>query len=277
MENILDVIQVGDLFSIQLDNGIFGLVHVIRSGENGPYGKETMLFVGLDFFSKGRPQLRDFVQEFPPVMKRISFDNSNSPFALYIPVDFIEDIENQNLNRFEKLGNVKPNVEESQLETNEGGMFDFVPNMMLTEWRWRYDRENLVQDVENMKKRLSLENRNKERELNRKLKNTTLKDLLNEKRFECWDRLVDANVVKQVQDAWKESIARVIELGADAPSAQVMNILRDLIMKINEIDNTNDGFIETEEREDLFVEFLKITRILKLGDAGSNFDKWRTW
>jgi len=67
------------------------------------------------------------------------------------------------------------------------------------------------------------------------------------------------------------------QLGENPPEVEVMQVVKDVVIKINELNIKQNHFIETMEREDLYEFIDAAARIAGLESEEDITEEWREW
>ena len=249
-----------------LEDGRFGACRVIQK-DPMILGIERILVAATPWIGSSKPELSE------PLLKKILLLNhhnwSNKPAILWISDTAPSD--------FKLIGSLKPSAAEEQIPCSSFHNWDFFPFSVLMQWRWDNDREAVMkEDEERQQKETNLREveANKRREY---LSKITLKELQNKKRFKNWEGYVTEIVLEAARNIFRGTIDAVIDLGPDASDESILDKLKWCIISLNNLDADHDGFIETEEREDLCAEFEEIVHASGLGHYKDLVDEWREW
>ncbi|WP_270340729.1 hypothetical protein [Bacillus mobilis] len=72
-------------------------------------------------------------------------------------------------------------------------------------------------------------------------------------------------------------INNLVQLGENPTEAKVMQVVKEVVLKINELNIEHDQFIETMEREDLYEFIDAAARIAGLESEEDITEEWREW
>ena len=75
----------------------------------------------------------------------------------------------------------------------------------------------------------------------------------------------------------RQAIAQLLALRPGARPASKMKVLKDCVTAFNRLDDENDHFIETVEREDLCEQLEEIAHACGLGHRAREVHAGRTW
>lgn len=81
------------------------------------------------------------------------------------------------------------------------------------------------------------------------------------------------NATNKVLDTY---INNLQQLGENPTEAEVMQVVKEVVIKLNELNIEHNHFIETMEREDLY-EFIDAARIAGLESEEDITEEWREW
>ncbi|QKE73858.1 hypothetical protein HPK19_14015 [Arthrobacter citreus] len=82
------------------------------------------------------------------------------------------------------------------------------------------------------------------------------------------------NATNEVLDSFINSLEK---LGAKPPEAEIMKIVKDVVIKFNELNEQYDYYIETMEREDLCEFIDTAVSIAGLETDDDITEEWREW
>jgi len=95
------------------------------------------------------------------------------------------------------------------------------------------------------------------------------------KLFSEWEGHVPAEMVAASRNVMLETADKLEALGPEPDRDQARGILRDCIVAFNELDEANDHWIATIEREDICAEFDQLAELAGFDDEPELADEWR--
>jgi hypothetical protein len=262
-----DFPTAGTVFAMPLADGRTGICRVVRfRGRSGGIDFLSVLVAASDWVSDGPPSLND-----PAVRRILSLKQhlKGSPCLTWIlelpPVTF------------QKLGQIEASNQDAEARSNSYGSWEGLADAVLMEWRWEHDRERV--DAENaVRLATSLSKRAEARQARGAyLSTVSFPKLLAKELFPTW--------IECPSEAAKEECERIIQSLINALAANTRSLTRPFVSaqlqkcveKLNEFNAQNGNFIETDEREDLFMLFEEIMNAAKHPDLVQDIDKWRDW
>jgi len=175
------------------------------------------------------------------------------------------------------LGQIEASNQDAEARSNSYGSWEGLADAVLMEWRWEHDRERV--DAENaVRLATSLSKRAEARQARGAyLSTVSFPKLLAKELFPTW--------IECPSEAAKEECERIIQSLINALAANTRSLTRPFVSaqlqkcveKLNEFNAQNGNFIETDEREDLFMLFEEIMNAAKHPDLVQDIDKWRDW
>ena len=91
-----------------------------------------------------------------------------------------------------------------------------------------------------------------------------------------WTDLVEEGTANKGRKLIKDLVTKLLKLG-DAKPERKLKLFSTCVSKLNALDEANDGFIATAEREVLLDELQAIAVAASLGDLREELDDWRDW
>ncbi|NDI35370.1 hypothetical protein [Chengkuizengella sediminis] len=82
------------------------------------------------------------------------------------------------------------------------------------------------------------------------------------------------NAVNETLDAYIDCLKRI---NSNSKEKEIMNCVKKVVLKLNDLDEEYDYFIETMEREELYEFIDKGARIAGLECDGDITEEWRDW
>ena len=143
----------------------------------------------------------------------------------------------------------------------------------LAEWRWAHDGAAVM--AEDAVEATAAEAR--QADANRANGAITLESFQKRKLFADWEGHVPRKMIAAARKLVKETAARLAALGPKLPRRKARAILRDCVVAFNELDEANDHWIETTEREDIVDAFDILARLAGFADEPELADEWRDW
>jgi hypothetical protein len=178
---------------------------------------------------------------------------------------------------FKVLGKTQPTAEDAALTCNSWGYWVGLANDVLRQWRWDHDREAMLEED-----RVEEEQGEREREAQQRERNkpVPLATLRKERLLPDWADLdLPPAVLRKVRAILRGAIDGLIALGPKPKRAAAMKVFQACTEALNELDEANEHFIETIEREDLCAAIDRMARSvgIKTKKMESVADQWREW
>ena len=123
------LVRVGDVFSIPLENGLYGACRVLRIGDpHGIFG-DGPLVAACQWVGQHLPE----ITELRNLLADRSFGGQGQPIVKWLhgspPREFV------------LVGQLQPTVEEQSLEILRGSTWEHFRDFILYEWLWEHDRQ----------------------------------------------------------------------------------------------------------------------------------------
>jgi len=174
---------------------------------------------------------------------------------------------------FVRVGHIPPSEADLAADVLHYVVWSAITEQVLAEWRWAHDREAVMAD--DLANAAAAEQR--QAEANRAKAAITLASFQKRMLFADWEGHVPRKMIVAARKVMKETAARLAALGPTPPRRKARAILRDCVVAFNELDEANDHWIETTEREDIVDAFDILARLAGFADEPELADEWRDW
>jgi hypothetical protein len=177
---------------------------------------------------------------------------------------------------FRLVGNLPPSDRETALSVNSVSTWESFPKKLLAQWRWDHDREGFLAEAE---ANAAARKADAERRRRAELSALTYDRFLKRRLFANWleSEYPPRKLVLASRKILLDSARRLKEMGPHARRTSKRKVLRECIEAFNALDEANDHFIETEEREAICEQFYALATLAGLSDEPELADEWREW
>lgn len=246
-------------------------------------GSKSIVVAVLDGVFEKMPTLEQVLTCNILRMNRYSFENYEAVFGFAKSWWSNSDLEQMKL-----LGQTSISSDEMKRAhshfMNEAGSviagLSFASNAVEGEWRWTNDQDLLLEEDEKLSaRRIANEKAEKERYENR-LKNLTWDQLLSETLLERWtgnSPFPNEVFTAGARRVLRKTILEIQELGDKSKKKDVRAILKSCVTWFNQADETHNGPIETEEREDICRVLEEIAFVARHKSLINEVNAWRDW
>ena len=142
------------------------------------------------------------------------------------------------------------------------------------QWQWDHDRPAYEEAVAASDRQMQ-KSREKSRTTPGKV--VSLSELRRRHLFKDWENYVSAGILRRCRRLFRETVDELVVLGPRPKRSVVLEILRRCTEQLNELDEAHDGFIETQEREDLCRLIDELGAAVGVRDKMPLADQWREW
>jgi hypothetical protein len=259
---------LGDAFAFPLADGRFSVCRVLLDATSAvakKWGNPVVAVAVSAWIGSEIPGVDD------PVLRPILHLNhhawSDEPATIWV--------SEEPPSHFIYLGKIKPTAKEQALCRLSFGRWESLTIQPLTQWRWDHERgvvlaEDAIQEKAEAERQLVAQQQRDEY-----LSRVTLEQLRTRRFFRRW-RIPPAKAVRASRELMTRTVERLIELGPNASEVARMAALQECIEAFNSLD-AKMKFIETDEREDICVEFEAVVHACGLGAHQQLADRWREW
>lgn len=160
------------------------------------------------------------------------------------------------------------------------GHFSHAATTLDHEDRARHDSANWRNDQERSEQRWRDRIHATTLRRNTRLRGLTLATLLTETPLAPWDArpgLVPPDITQQIRDRARALMLALAALGPKVPRASARKLLSDFVIWLNQIDATQGGLFETQEREDLMTLIEDLCWAIHQKPLLNDLDALRTW
>jgi hypothetical protein len=265
-------LTVGDVFVMRLADGRYGACRVVRlPGAHESHVEEGRAMVAAtEYIGDAPPEAND------PSLRRLLVLSHHVHKGTRQDVCSLW-LAGPPAAGFEKLGRIEPSAEERKLPCNSYSDWAYFPFQVLLQWRWDHDREAvLAEDVQSQRQadeRLAELERDKQNELAR----MTYASFRRRKLFKNWTDYPPRKMIDASRRIMQETATKLEALGPNPDREQARAILGECILAFNDLDEANDHWIETIEREDICEHFYELAHLAGFDDEPELADEWREW
>jgi hypothetical protein len=263
---------IGDVFLMPLANGMLSACRVLYQIDHARYGfaAEAWMVAGCEWTGVEPPPL-----DHPSVRRPLRLTHHDhgamggefSQAWLAGPVP----------DGFRLLGNVPPTPEETPPLFPYQVSWEALRANALEQWRWDHEREAvLAEDAVNAAE-FDARQAESERLRREALKNMTYAQFREQRPFRDWGPPTPRKMIAASRRLMNETATRLEALGPEPDRDAARAVLRDCIVAFNRLDEENDHWIETVEREDICAHFSALAHIAGFGEEPELADEWRDW
>jgi hypothetical protein len=263
---------VGDVFLMPLANGMLSACRVLYKVDHARHGYSgaAWMVVGCEWTGVEPPPLDHALVRRALRLTHHYHEATGKQFSqawLAGPVP----------EGFRLLGNVPPTPEETPPPLPYQGSWEALRANALEQWRWDHEREavlagDAVKSAEFNARQAELERRRREA-----LEGMTYAQFREQRRFRDWGPPTPRKMIAASRKLMNETATRLESLGPNPDREAARAVLRDCILAFNRLDEENDHWIETVEREEICSHFSALARIAGFGDEPELADEWREW
>jgi hypothetical protein len=266
-------LTVGDIFLIPLVNEMLGACRVLRKvGEvPGESAFEAWFVVGCDWIGIEAPHLDELSLRRPlPLTHHYHAAMGRNQFAAVVVAGPVP-------HDFRRIGSVQPSEYERSLRCPYECNWDALRDTVLTQWRWDHEREAVLAEDAIKAAQFKARHAEVERQRREAVKHMTYAQFREQRLFRDWGPPTPRNMIAASRKLMNETATRLEALGPSPHREAARAVLRDCILGFNRLDEENDHWIETVEREDICSHFYELAHIAGFGDEPELADEWREW
>lgn len=267
-------LAVGDVFLMPLANGMLSACHVLYKIDHVQHGYtgEAWMVAGCEWTGVApppldHPSLRRLLRLTHHNREQLGHAHSFSQAWLAGPVP----------DGFQLLGNVPPRSDEAPPLFPHQVSWEALRANALEQWRWDHERETVLAEDAVKAAEFKARQAELERQRGEALKNMTYAQFRDQRLFPDWGEPTPRKMIAASRKLMKETAARLEALGPKPDREAARAVLRDCIVGFNRLDEENDHWIETVEREDICSHFSALAHIAGFGDEPELADEWRDW
>jgi hypothetical protein len=262
---------VGSVYAVPLRNGQWGLCQIVGIEEKD----RAVLGMAFGFMDKNQPKLSD-IKKSKALVKTYPFWKSEHEILYDFFLDFTDN--------FVYLGSadlgkeVLEITQDSRRGYGYGSLLSFslsIPN----QWYWDHDRtqyEKFKQQIEQEKITEEQKEMEKEKKRQELLAKLTLDDLMKKDWFHFWKDDADPQLMDLSKSIIINTILQLKKI-EKINKRNVSKIIKEAVLQFNELDNSNNNFIDTIKREDICDAFSEVGLVIKKQDVDEIVDEWREW
>jgi hypothetical protein len=259
-------LPIGDVYAFPLGNGRFGACRVIREGTAKERNVGEFIVVACAYVGDAPPHIdHPDLRTLLPLTHHAHGKMRRKFVGAWV--------NGPPPKMFLRVGNIPPSEADLAADVLHYVVWSAITQEVLAEWRWAHDREAVM--AEDLAEATAAEKRRAE--ANRAKAAITLDSFQKRKLFADWEGHVPRKMITAARMVIKETAAKLVALGPKLPRRKARAILRDCIVAFNELDEANDHWIETTEREDIVDAFDILARLAGFADEPELADEWRDW
>jgi hypothetical protein len=261
---------VGEAFLMPLADGRFGVCRVLRlcqPEEAKILGEGGMLVAGSAWVGTEAPDVNDLRLREILVLSHHAHENSPNVLWVFDPPPA----------GFQKLGVIAPTEAEAKMACLSASGWEYFPLQSYLQWRWDHEREAVLREDAEKEEQQKIARKEGVKIRQQYLDSLTLAGLRKKKRFAGWKGYVPNEALIACRQIFLETIDALIALGPDPKVRPRLAVLKRCIVRLNDLDEEHDYFIETIAREDLCEEFDEIVYACGLKQYDDLSDRWRDW
>jgi hypothetical protein len=260
---------VGETFAMRLADGRYGACRVLREpGAHEPHAAGRVVAGATNYIGDAPPSI-----DHPDLRRLLVLNNhhfKNQTHCMWVdgqpPAD-----------TFTRIGNIEPADAERRISCNSWGAWDGFAVELLMEWRWDHDRDAVLAEDAAYRRETDQRRAELEQQSRDELARMTYASFRKQKLFKNWDDYPPKKMIAASRKVMKETATKLESLGPTPYRDQARAILRDCILAFNRLDEENDHWIETIEREDIAEHFYQLATLAGLADEPELADEWRDW
>jgi hypothetical protein len=273
MMSASEALTVGDVFLMPLANKIVGACRILRKvGEApGEYACEQWLVVACDWVGDKPPQLDD------PSLRQPLLLTHHYHAAMGRNQFAAAQLDGPVPHNFQRIGNVQPSEDERLLRCPYKCSWDALRESVLMQWRWDHEREAVLAEDAVKAAEFNARRAEIERQRRESLKELTYAKFRQQELFPGWGPPTPQTMIAASRKLMTDTATRLESLGPNPDREAARAVLRDCILAFNRLDEENDHWIETVEREEICSHFYELAHIAGFDDEQDLADQWRDW
>jgi hypothetical protein len=266
-------LTVGDVFAMPLADGRYGACRVLRAraANDEPFiDRESTVVAATQFIGDAPPSLDE------PALRRVLVLSHHCHGGT--PEDACTLwLEGPPPATFTRIGNIEPTPAERTIPCNSASGWPYFPVQVLMQWRWDNERdavfaEDAAEEAAEIARRAEGD-KQRRAELDR----MTYASFRAQKLFAHWSGHVPKQMIAESRKLMRQTATRLEKLGPKPDRDAARAILRDCILAFNRLDDGNDHWIATIEREDICEHFYELAHLAGFDDEPELADEWRDW
>jgi hypothetical protein len=233
-------------------------------------GAEGILVEGLDWTDVSPPTLEDVRKARPLALNRHA--GPAEPCRHFV--------RGAPPRSFRLLGALTPSPRERAAECWSWGRWELFALQALLEWRWKHDRKALLAEEARRKAAQAARDADAEARRRARLAGQTLEGFRRRRFLASWSRppaYPTPELTRASRALLQDAVERLLALGPGARQASKMKVLRECVDAFNRLDEENDHFIETDEREDICEHIEEIAHACGLERRAAQAHGMRDW
>lgn len=258
-----DFPPAGTVFVAPTGDGRFAAGRVLRREFHG--GAQAALVAGCSWLGNEVPRLDLPALRETLILSHHKWQNAPNVFWTFdlMPPDFVI------------VGQIELSL--SDLESSSDGYTGWQSVVLhsLSQWRWDFDREALLQDEARQVAEKAEAQRQRAATQADLMKSLTLDSLLDRAWFATWND-VESNPPMHECRSLMEKLVQELRAAPKLTLSVVKKYLKQSVNEVNRL-NANRKFISTIEREDLCEAYEHIACAAKFPRVTDQIDEWREW
>lgn len=263
---------VGDVFLMPLANGMLSACRVLYKVEHSQpeFFADSWMVVACEWFGVEPPPL-----DHPSIRRPLRL--THHYHAIYGNRFVQAELAGPAPDEFQLIGNVPPALQEAVRSHCSGMGWNSLSTEALNQWRWENEREKVLAEDAVKAAEFKAQQAELERQRGEALKNMTYAQFREQRLFPDWGEPTPRKMIAASRKLLKETATRLEALGLKPDREAARAVLRDCIVGFNRLNEENDHWIETVEREDICSHFYVLAHIAGFGDEPELADEWRDW
>jgi hypothetical protein len=255
-------VRVGDAFLAPLQDGRLSVCRVLQVAPT----HDSVLVAASPWIGTQPPNLAD--PHLRKLLRPTHHSHDGSPCLLWVsqPVPAI----------FTRLGVIPPTAREVGLTCAAFSGWEYFPVQVFLQWRWDHERDKVLAEDE-AKRRAEEAAREEQRRGYKPLPPQTLEEMRAQTPFPHWAGYVAPTALRGARRIIRETIDALIRLGPEAPAPALLDEINKCVERFNLLNDDEDLFIETMEREDIGEVLDGLAAVLGLDDYGEHLMGGREW
>ena len=265
-------LRLGDVFTMHLPDGRYGAVRVIRGPTKAEAWNEpnVSLVVATQYVGHDLPAIDD-----PALRRLMIFRRGNigpcegraegSWLSGPVPAQFV------------RIGTIAATAAELKIPCNTFSDWECLPDQLLRQWRWDHDRPAYDAEIAEIERQHQAVRAEAERRDREKLATMSYSSFRAQPMFQDWSDHHPPKIGAASRRIMRDTATKLEKLGRKPNRAKARNALRDCILAFNKLDEENDHWIATIEREEICERFYELVHLAGFDDEPDLADEWRDW
>jgi hypothetical protein len=259
-------LTMGDVFAVPLANGRFGACRVIDMPPPGAHFGDARYVAACAYIGDAPPPPIDHPDLRPLLVL------SHHAYERMLPRKILGAwLSEPPPQEYTHLGNIPPSDADRAVPAHHYVAWHAISQGILAQWRWDHDRAAVL--TEDATRAAELQQQRSEAE--RAKAAMTFASFRKQKLFADWTDYTPRKMTAAARKLMKETAAKLEALGPKPNRKSARAILRDCILAFNTLDEQNDHWIDSIERDDIVQAFDILARLAGFADEPDLADEWR--